>query len=188
MGTSEKAKPRGSANHPGPLFVSAVDPTETVIEIVAPNFERSCLFDRDLQTTGTGCFPSGSQFVYPPSDVVRTKRCPWRFQAASVTQFAGGLSPKAVYHSAVAAAFVAAVKLPDSSFPGLLTRRGYVSSRLQAICTAPPAAHIENPGQVTTRCRGRKRVPSAPVRPMALGFADWSAPRVAGRVRDLLKS
>jgi hypothetical protein len=98
MGTSEKAKPGGSAHRSGLLFVSAVDPTETVIEIVAPNFRRSCLFDRDLQTTGTGCFPSGSTFLYHPSDIVRTKRCPWRFQAASVTQFAGGLSPKGVYH------------------------------------------------------------------------------------------
>ena len=33
-----------------------------------------------------------------------------------------------------------------------------------------------------------KRLPPAPVRPVALGFADWSAPRVARRVRDLLKS
>jgi hypothetical protein len=109
MGTSEKAKPRGTDIRPGLLFVSDVDPSETVIEMLTPNFGRSCLFDRDLQTTGTGCFPSGRQFLYHPPDIVQAKRCPWRFQAASVTQFAGGLSPKGVYHSAVSAAFVAAV-------------------------------------------------------------------------------
>lgn len=71
-------------------------------------------------------------------------------------------------------------------FPRHLRGEATCHSRLQAICTAPPAAHIENPGQRLTSCRGRKRVPSTPVRPMALGFADWSAPRVAGRDRELV--